>query len=81
MKSGAHFEQGGQAPIDGYTSGGGVHDPAEDLQQGGFPGTVPADDTHPVPLSDLEREVLQGPEFGGAGLLTVELEQGPCLGR
>jgi len=63
VKTGADFEQAGDASVDRHPAGGGFGDAAVDLEPGGFAGAVAADDADAFPLLNLGTDVLERPEF------------------
>ena len=67
MEAGADFEQGADTTMGTDGTGGGTGDAGEEFEEGGFTGTVLADDADDVALLDLEVDVAEGPDvFGGA---------------
>jgi hypothetical protein len=62
MEAGADFEQGADTAVGTDGTGGGACDAGEELEEGGFTGTVLADDADDVALLDLEVDVAEGPD-------------------
>ena len=67
MEAGADFQEGAYTAVGTDGTGGGACDAGEELEEGGFAGTVLTDDANDVALLDLEVDVAEGPDvFGGA---------------
>ena len=63
MKSGADFEQAGDAALDRDAALGRLGDARQDLQQGRFAGAVAADDAEDLASLDLEADIPERPEL------------------
>ena len=63
VESRPDFQQRGDPPRDADPAFGGGGDPAQDLQERGFPGAVAADQADPVALAHLEIDMAQRPEL------------------
>ena len=79
MEAGADFEQGAYASVGTDGTGGGACDAGEEFEEGGFTGTVLADDADDVALLDLEVDIAEGPDvvriaFGGSVVRLADLE-------
>ena len=61
METCADFEEGADTAVGTDGTGGGACDAGEELEEGGFTGTVLADDAYDVALLDLEVDIPQGP--------------------
>ena len=70
MKTGSHLQHGGDAAPDIYFTLGGSGDPADDLQERGFPGTVCPDNPDAFPAMNVKIHAVQRPEelAGAAGV-------------
>src|SRR5947209_5657479 len=62
MEAGADFEQASNMAMDFGMSFSRFGNPREDLQQGAFPGAVPANHAYDFAAFDLEGDVLQSPK-------------------
>lgn len=62
VKTGANFEEGPDAAVDGGAARGGFGDLGEDFEEGGFPGAVAANDTDDFAATDFEGDIFKGPD-------------------
>ena len=67
IESGAELEQGRDAPARHHTSGGGLQNAADDLQQRALTATVGTHQAQGFALFDLKPDLAQRPEIGVAG--------------
>ena len=65
MKSGAHFEQRGDAALQAYLALGGFGDAGKNFEEGTFARSVAANDADDIAIVDIERNVVQRPEGSG----------------
>ena len=63
MEAGAHLQQACNAATQFYAARGGFGNPAQEFEERGLAGAVPADDPDALALFHLEGDVLQCPEF------------------
>ena len=68
VEAGAQFQQGGDASARHHASGGGLQNPADDLQQGALAAAVGPDQAEHFTLFDLEADIAQRPEIRVPGL-------------
>ena len=67
MEAGADFQQGADTAVGTDGTGRRASDAGEELEEGGFTGTVLADDADDVALLHFEVDVAERPDvFGGA---------------
>ena len=64
MKTGTDFDQRGQSTVDRNRSAIRTNNPREKLEYRTFPCTVGADDSHRLPLGDIEIQITHGPKLG-----------------
>ena len=65
MKARPHLKQRGDSSPQPDGALGRLCDPAEDLEQGRFARTIPADEPDDLPPLDVKRDIPQGPECRG----------------
>ena len=63
MEAGADLEQRGDPTVEDDAPGGGFGDAGKDFEQGGFARAIAADDAEHLASLDLERHILERPEF------------------
>src|SRR5258708_11659324 len=63
MEAGPNFKQTGNAASQAHPSFTGIRDPAQDLQQGRFSCTVPADDADHISPLNLKRHISTPPQI------------------
>jgi len=67
VEAGADLKEGADAAVGFDGAGGGAGDLGEELEEGGFAGSVLADDADDIALLDFEVDVAKGPDVvGGA---------------
>src|SRR3546814_10376576 len=63
MKTGADFQEAGNAAVESNPTCARFRDAAQYLEQRGLAGAVVADDADAFALADFEIDILQGPEL------------------